>query len=236
MRASFGMFTDPAIAAIVRNNIRLIAPAIWSSSPDDARFEVGIKHEAYSVNGEVARRSLAHQFLEAVEGLAFLPSSALAVEIGTALDGLSGAHRGYNNFYNEPPHARSLGRLIPASGRIPQAVEREYVKVLTMCRIGNGYGVSEAARPTYEELLQRWSERHVLHFLNLLVDDPEVSSRLQFELCTRNLVGVAGDVRTRTANKLIQRAIDVILGATTEELGHLASLRKYRQAVKDLPS
>ncbi len=236
LRAAFGMFTDPSAPATVRNNILLVAPAMWGTAPDDSRHEVGLKHEAFSVNGEAARRSLAHQFLEAVEGLSYLPSSALAVEIGTAVENLSAAHNGYNNFYNEPPHARALARLVPATGRIPQAVERDYVKVLLMCRLGNGYGVSEAARPVYDELIQRWSERHVLQYLQLLAQDPEIASRLQFDLCRLNLKELATDLRMRVANKLVQRAIDVIAGATPEEMGQLGRVRRFRQAVKDLPS
>jgi hypothetical protein len=135
LRAVVGMFTDPATPASTRNNIVLIAPPLWLVCPDESRYEVGVKHETYAVNGEIARRSLTHQFLEAVEGLSYLPAGALASEIETALEALWGAHSGFNNFYNEPPHARVLVKLVPQTGRVPAAVERQYVKVLTMCRI-----------------------------------------------------------------------------------------------------
>ncbi len=234
LRAVFGMHTDPSTAATTRNNILLIAPALWRVNPDTARYEVGVKHETFAVNGEVARRSLAHQFLEAVDGLAYLPATALAGEIEAALDGLWRAHSGYNNFYNEPPYARILLKLVPNSGRVPLPVERKYVKVLTMCRIGNGYGVSEGATATYDELIGRWSERHVLHLLRLPVEDAEFNSRLQFEMCARNLSDLAADLRVRTPNKLVQRALDLLIASPPERMHRLRENGRYRQATQDL--
>jgi len=141
-RAVFGMFTDPQTPADIRNNIVLIAPPLWAVCLDDTRYEMGIKHETFAVNGEVARRSLAHQFLETVDGLSYLPTNALASEIEAAVADLWRVHSGYNNFHNEPAYARVLAKLVPKNGRVPVAIEREYVKVLLLCRIGNGYGVS----------------------------------------------------------------------------------------------
>lgn len=74
----------------------------------------------------------------------------------------------------------------------PASVEYEYVKVLLLCRIGNGHGISEAGRPDYDELINRWSERHVIAMIRLLADDREVESRLQFQMCRTNLKQLAG--------------------------------------------
>jgi hypothetical protein len=145
VRAVFGMFADLETAATTRNNILLVAAPLWTVAAEQSRHEIGIKHETFAVNGEVAKRSLAHQFLESVDGLSYLPPSALAGEIEAAVRELWRAHSGFNNFYNEPAHARVLSKLVPKTGRVPAGIEREYVKVLLMCRIGGqvpGRGVT----------------------------------------------------------------------------------------------
>ena len=233
-KATFGMFTDVGMATTTRNNILLIASPLWTVAPEDARYDAGIKHETFAVNGEVARRSLAHQFLEAVNGLAYLPTGALAGEIEKALEALRRAHDGYNNFYNEPAHAKVLEPLVPANGQVPRQVEREYVKTIAMCRIGNGYGVSTGALPIYEELITKWSERHVLQLLHLVAEDPEVQSRLQFSLCADSLRALASQLRDRTANKLVQRALGLISDASTDQVVRVVSGATYKQSLEDI--
>jgi hypothetical protein len=231
-RAVFGMFTDPKTAADTRNNIVLIAKPLWDVSDDQTRFEAGVKHETFAVNGEVARRSLAHQFLESAGGLAYLPNDALAAEVQAALSDLSQAHSGFNNFYNEPSPAKALLRLVPANGRVPASVEADYVKVLLMCRIGNGYGVSTAAQPTYDELISRWSERHVKVMLRLLLEDRELGSRLQFDHCAANLKTVAKELEDRIPSARLRGALSILTRSTSDQLGRLSSRSAFKAAVE----
>lgn len=236
IRAVFGMYTDPRMAAEVRNNISLVASPIWQVCPDDVRYELGVKHSTFAANGEVARRSLAHQFLEAVTGLAYLPADALAGELESALADLSRSHSGFNNFYNEPGPARLLAKLVPANGRIPVAVEREYVKVLLLCRIGNGYGVSDAAVPTYDELIGRWSERHALIVVRLVSADREVGSRLQFQQCAGNLKTLAASLNDRLPNGRLRRALAIITATSDGSMAALRTRSAFKDAVNALPS
>ena len=137
-----------------RSNVSFIAPALWASSGQEARHEIGLKHAVFSANGEIARKKLASDFLQRVEGLSYLPPDTLAVEVKNALDGLWSAHNGYNNFHNEPAFARFLRAYVPETGIVPPSVEVQYTKsTLLMCKIGNGYGVSCQAEPFYDDLL-----------------------------------------------------------------------------------
>ncbi len=231
LRAIFGMFTDVATAATTRNNILLIGQPLWAVCSDESRYEAGIKHETFAVNGEAARRSLAHQFLEAVDGLSYLPPNALAVEIERAVADLWRVHNGFNNFRNEPAYARLLAQRIPPTGRIAVGVEREYVKVLLMARIGNGYGVSIEAEPIYEDLISRWSERHMILFVRLIAEDREVASRLQLSLCAGNVKLLAGTLQARAANRLVQHALELIAGTPDEQVARLRDRSDFKQAV-----
>ncbi len=235
-RATFGMFTDPSIAAEVRNNIVLIAPPLWAVCQDPVRYEMGVKHETFAVNGEVARRSLARQFLEAVDGLSYLPASALGGEIEAAVADLLRVHNGFNNFHNEPAYAHVLEKLVPQNGRIPPNVERDYVKVLLLCRIGNGHGVSDAAQPVYNALISRWSERHIIALLRLMGDDKEVESRLQFSLCRSNLRMLVQDLAGRTSNSLVRAALTEVAEIPDDQLPRLRSRTSFRDALAALPN
>lgn len=60
-----------------------------------------------------------------------------------------------------------LATTVPASGNIPDSVSGKYVKVLTMCHIGNGYGVSSGAEPIYNNLINRWQDHQISQFIVL---------------------------------------------------------------------
>src|SRR3546814_19818126 len=86
------------------------------------------------------------------------PPETLAVEMAERVTALYNAHSGFNNFYNEPAHAKSLLAYVPATGRIPEDIRRSYVKTLVMAKIGNGYGVSGMAIPHYDGMTDRCTE------------------------------------------------------------------------------
>ena len=178
LRAVVGMYTDTKTPATTRNNILLIAPDLWAVCGEESRGEVGLKYASLSANAEVRRKELAHEFLETVNGLSYLPAESRAIEIATVVSTLLNAHDGYDNFYNEPPHARILARYIPDTGEIPSSVQVQYVRALIICRSGNYYGVSRGAEPIYDDLIARFPERLIRVFLWLLGNDQELSARL----------------------------------------------------------
>ncbi|MEH7200861.1 hypothetical protein, partial [Priestia megaterium] len=156
IRAIFGMYTDPQLDVQIRNNLKLVAPALWENCSTDSKKNLGLKYAVFSANADLDRKAYAHEFLKFVEGLAFLPKEQIIVDMNQALDDLLTVHNSYNNFHNEPPHARLLSAYVPPTGDIPELVNSKYVKVLTMCSIGNGYGVSDSAAVYYNELINRF--------------------------------------------------------------------------------
>lgn len=234
MRSLVGMYCDPQLAATTRTNIMLVAPGVWAVTDDDGRHETGLKQATLSANGEATRAKLAREFLEHVGGLPYLPTDALAVEMGTAVDALSAAHGGWNNFHTESGPARIVRNLVPASGAIPRSVLPKFVKTITMCRMGNGYGVSWAATGTYDELIALWTNDAAKAFVALLLD-VEVTSRLRLGSCAVRYKETAqrlfGQVTTPSLKKLLETIIgtdDAVvskLGNVTAFKNMLASLR-----------
>jgi len=228
LRAIFGMYTDPNLAAETRNNIRLTAKVVWDAGSEEARFEAGLKFASLTANAEVTRAGLAREFLQRVDGLSYLPPDALGLEMTTAVDALFTAHNGWDNFYNEPPHARMLQSLVPASGDVPNSVVRKYVTVLTMCRIGNGHGLSWAAGPVYDSLIGRWRDREIVIFVNL-TRDAEVASRLQFTLCAQNFQALANRLHDQATSPRLERALDYLAKFPANALGNVRRDSRFQR-------
>jgi hypothetical protein len=236
LRTIFGMFVDPKVEAKVKDNIRLVAQAIWGVSSEEARNEVGLKYATYSANGDVTRKAAAKEFLERVGGLSYLPADSLSVELNEQLDNLATAHYGWNNYNNEVPHAKSITRYVPTSGTVPSSVLPKYVKTLLLCRIGNanyGDGISRGACSYYDQLLGLMQEREILEAARLLWDG-DIASRLQFSACQQNFRHIITTFRTKVTNLHLARALDMILGVPPAQLRSFGSDTRYRTAVQSV--
>ena len=234
LRAILGMYTDTNIDSRVRDNIRLVAKSVWVVASVEARREAGVKQATLAANGEVTRSNLAREFIEIVDGLDFLPDSTLVAEISTALDSLETAHNGWHNFHAEPAPARLLHRLIPGNGDVPRAILTQYVKTVALCSIGNGYGVSWAAEEYYSDLISRFSDTHILAFINL-VRDPEVASRLQFRGCAGRYQTLAAQLKERAVRPRLKEILTFIEGHNRDQLRNISSdggFNRLRQALQ----
>ena len=233
LRAIFGMYTDTGMDSRVRDNIKLVAKSIWDAAPVDARREAGIKQATLAVNGEVPRSNLAREFIEVVGGLEFLPDSTLSPEISMALDNLVTAHDGWNNFRAEAAPARLLHRLVPVTGRVPVPILKKYVKTLTMCTIGNGFGVSRSAQEYYDDLISRFSDNDILAFVNL-VGDQETASRLQFPGCAQRFKSLAAGLSERVVRPRLKEILTFIEGYDPIQLKNISSDAGFNQLRKNL--
>lgn len=230
-RSVFGMYTDPILDTRVRSNIQLIASSIWAVLPEESRYELGLRHASFSANGEVARAQLAHDFLVNVNGLSHLSTDVLSLELSNLFDGLMSAHLGFNNFYTEAPFARALKPYVPPNGHVPESVVAKYVKVLTMCQIGNGYGVSWASEPVYRELIGRWQEKEIRIFCQLPPDD-DVSSRLQFNLPAQTFQELAGAFCGRVTNSALKSLLEFIKSFPQNAMSRLSTDSRYTELSK----
>jgi hypothetical protein len=102
--------------------------------------------------------------------------------------------------------------------------EVQYTKTLVMCKIGNGYGVSRQAEPSYDS--------HFKILLKLIGGHREFQSRLQFASCRTNLRELADNLSTSTTNSLIKRAMRLI--ADADAIGSIWLTGDYRRALKAL--
>ena len=226
LRSVFGMYSDVQIDVRVRDNVKLAAKPIWLNGSNEARVDAGLKQALLAANGDVARARLAREFIEIVDGQDFLTKEILTTEMSRVLDNLAAAHYGMNNFYTEPGPARLLRRLVPPNGLVPKSVLRNFVKTVTMCRIGNGYGVSWGAKEHYDDLIGRFSDDHIHVFVNV-VNDQEVVSRLQFQSCFSRYQELASTLETRAVNPRLKEMLSFVKDYPPENLINIAKDSTY---------
>jgi hypothetical protein len=233
LRALTGIFADPAITADTKNNIRLIAPAVWERAPEQARRDVGLKYSRHAANADVQRRDGVRDFLTVVDGMAYLPPDALALQIAERTQALENAHFGMNNFYNEPVPARALAAAVPQNGAIPDGVRSAYVRTLTLAHIGTPYGFSWAGDVQYRQLISRFGEPEIQEFARLVGDDA-VAYRLQYTNPAQRFTAMATELRERTDAAYTQEALDRIINATAAQLRNLGRTTAMREALSRL--
>lgn len=175
----FGLYVDTSRFPATADNIRRLWPLLWPFVSEDTRSSYGIRLAHARANAETTDFSAgARELIDLVDGTAYLTVDDRTFEIDAALDALISAHSGTDNFYNEGEPARRLSNLVGDKGIIPEKVQVKYVKVLVEVYLGNGYGVSWAAEPTYSVLVEKLDSdlagRALRTFMNA-----EISSLLQ---------------------------------------------------------
>ena len=231
--ALFGMFCDPAGKVEIKNNVRLIAKELWQLLPERQKKETGLKYAKWAVNGDIPRKTAAHEFLETVNGLSYLSEDVLSVELAEALHLLYDTHKGWNNFYNEPPFAKLIKKYIPQNGLIPETIRHEYVKVIFLCRIGNGYGVSTLAEPIYDELIGKFTDKEIIEFLELF-NDIDIVSQLNCTNCQRNLRDILYVLKSHTSNSIVLRGIEFIENKSDKQFSSIGEIEDFKKILNIL--
>jgi hypothetical protein len=229
LRALFGMYVDERQDVSVRENIELIVIDVWKNSDNTAKNDIAFKYAVFSVNAELGKKELAKQFLVTVDGLSYISEDQKAVEIREISEKLLHAHNGFNNFYNEDPHAKSLLKYIPPSGSVPQLVRAYYVKVLLICRLGNGYGVANAAVPYYNQMIDRFQDPEFSELFRLL-DDNEIIVIFNDADRANRFIQLLIPLKEKIKSEKLKKAYNIIINSPIPDL----QSKKTYQTIKNL--
>jgi hypothetical protein len=216
----FGIYTQQDTISQTRQNVRLLIPYLWNRLDENTRQQFGIKYARFIANNDQDKQELSREFLETVSGLSYIPDGIRAAEVQTAIENLLSAHRGGNNFYNEPPFARQLQRLVGETGKVPTEVNNEYILCLVEVFLTNGNGTAWNAEPTYISLLDQLDPGQsliaILSFSNL-----NISSRLQHPLCQNKF----RELMEMMKNKVSMAAVKELLESIEKYKGRLDKMK-----------
>jgi hypothetical protein len=188
----FGIYVRLDSAPLARDNTRLLLPYLWPHIPERTRAAFGVKFARFKANLDNDQADLAREFLETVGAASYLPDDVRAGEIDLIVGRLLSAHEGMNNFYNEPPVARTLRDYVGEQS-VPDGVRERYVTTLVDVFLGRRSGVSVAADPIYAGLLERFT--------------PEEAAIALIEVTGSNL---AGTLAFRVPQEQFNRLLDLL--------------------------
>ncbi|HPG41520.1 MAG TPA: hypothetical protein PLP19_10385 [bacterium] len=194
-----GIYTDIGTTPQTRQNIHYLLPYLWERVDEGTRQLFGVKYGKFIANNEQEKAELARQFLEIVNGVAYIPDDLKAAEIETSIQNLLSAHRNFSNFYSEPAFVRQLASLIGQAGNLPVQVRHIYVIGLVEVFLTNGNGVAWNAEPYYVELINKFSqEEAIIAMLSFSVEN--IASRLQFSLCQQKYKELIGLIKGKISS------------------------------------
>lgn len=230
----FGLYCNPKQEQSVRKNIERLMRQIWHVTTDDVRYFIGAKYGLHRNNGDVDRKDAVQKFLENVNALDYKDEDSLAAELLEKLQNLKTVHYEWNNFYNERSHAQSISTSIPKGG-IPDSIRKLFVKVVSICYVGNGKGYKEGvdtgAVPYYQQFIEMFGVNEVKEFI-FLFNDAEFVSDLWHTKPDKRLRQLATFLKTKTKDVQINKVLDLIVAFPNRALEKLASDSRYKEAVK----
>lgn len=155
-----GIYCDPNTPEQARLNALDICSGLLGSFNASIKSELINSHTEYVAKGFQDKHTASLQFFEKLGLLGLLNESEQHQIFSRAVDRLWNVHNGMNNFYNEPAFAERLLEL-SMQGAVPETVQEEYVQTIGCCRVGNGYGISNAAIKYYDQMIQSLSPREI---------------------------------------------------------------------------
>lgn len=155
-----GIYCDPNTPEQARLNSLDICSNLIGIFTASIKSELINTHTEYVAKGYQDKHAASLQFFEKLGLLGLLNESEQHHIFSRAVERLWNVHNGMNNFYNEPAFAERLLEL-SMQGAIPETVQEEYVQTVACCRVGNGYGVSNAAVKYYDQMVQSFSPREI---------------------------------------------------------------------------
>lgn len=174
-------------SSILTENIKRIAPTVWNHADDSTKYELGNKLENLSINLENQKLEQGKIFFNLCDGNNYKSTSSRSSTLFNLADKLLLAHNDFDNFYNEFPVIREIMSYIKSSEDIPLEVQNQLIKVLTICRIGNFYGVSNKSINDYNNFFKLLNESQIKIVLKTLHDE---SINIQNKTMEKNLLSI----------------------------------------------
>lgn len=214
LRTMFGLYVAGDTHPVVRKNISLIAPTLWATCRDEAKYKLGIVLEGYNVNLYKDKHILGEEFFTIVGGNAFRSPSERVVIVDELITDLHDKHNGWDNFHHEPPVAAQLYSYVPDQQSIFDNLAYRLFKTVLMCRIGRGVsyceGVSPGGRKYYDAILAAAGDKYAAHVMMALTDF-EVQSKLGHSLCRKHATAALVMVRGNVINQRLLECLDYLI-------------------------
>ena len=144
-------------------NTNVIVPRIWDSLRKPEKWQVGQTYAEVHSSGKHSAAAGLKNTLAAVKGFDFVPETLRSDTFARAAQKVLEAHFAFNNFYHEAEPIRELATL---GTTVPKPAFPICMRALLCVRLGNFYGVANAAQPTAAEMLAALRKEQWEYYLN----------------------------------------------------------------------
>ena len=187
-----GVYCDPDAGEVARVNALELCKRVQDELTPSAQSVLLDRHQDYRAKGDEKRHRASQQFFQHVGLMALLSEAEVHRLITSASKDLLRVHNGWSNFYNEPPFADRLVQLTRDIG-VPRSAQPAFVEAVITCAVGNPYGVSDGAVPSYRSLVSSFSPREISLMLDLPRSQKLVASRMKHHAgCKANYRALVG--------------------------------------------
>jgi hypothetical protein len=226
-RLLFRAYVEYSPTATRDANILRLFPAIWAMSAEETRTQLGSEFVRVRLNTTNDQAARAWSLIQLVEGSSYLPDDVLSRYFNQFSDALVSAHNGAYNFYNEAEPAQNLLSL---GSRVPPGARDKYVRAVATCFLGNPYGVSFTALPSFTTMLERFDAELVKVLLQALLADPDLRTTLLSELPAGRLPEMLQLVASRISSEDGHRTMEFFMTKTPRQIVEYFSTRTMNEA------
>lgn len=187
-----GVYCDADSGEEARVNALAICEAFNGEFTPKTQSNLVDRHQDYRAKGDEKRYTASQRFFEKIELLSLLGDAEIHNLVTSASRNLLSVHNDWNNFYNEPPFAQRLAQLTKDIG-VPESAQAVFVEAVVTCGIGNTYGVSHAALPSYQAMVRSFSPNEIKIMLKLPSKTGTVAGRVKSSAsCAKRFKQLAG--------------------------------------------
>lgn len=142
-------------------NSNLIMPMLWDNLQHPERWQIGRTYSELFTDGQTIAASGLKKVLLKVKGFDFVPEDLRSSSFIKVANEILSAHDGMNNFYNEP---KPVSTLYNMGSVIPTPAFPICITAILSVKLGNSYGVSNAAQGIVNEMIKNISSDRWIYF------------------------------------------------------------------------
>lgn len=232
----FNLFISNKTESIVKQNITLLAPIVWSEAVDAKKYALGIQIANFKANLDTEKAKNAEMFFEICGGKRYLTESDRIVTLSELSENLQQTHYAWDNYYNEVPIARDIMTYIKKSEDIPEAIEVKLIEVFLTCRIGREvswhHGLSPNGLRYYNQFFELLNQNQIIQVLKSIIK-PEFSSCFYGSIRTENFKTLLETIKEKIPlTERMKEIIDFMLSES--DISNIAHTKKFIELSKGI--
>lgn len=235
LNSVFGIYAADATSNVVRKNIALFAPHIWSRSSDNVKYKLGVAIDGYKNNLHNEKHALGVEFFTFCGGNKYQSLDSRIIALDGHADDLLDARYARDNFYNEPPHMRKIISYLETENDIPVERAQKIIKTVLICRIGKGIpyntGVSPVGKALYDHFFSLLGDKNIILAI-ISMHSNEVRVNLDNKYSQDHMISVLNIFKSNARSDRVQEILDYLI-ANKAILKKIHNDKRYKDLTKN---